>query len=152
MESRKTILMNLFVGQQWRCRHRKQKTNWWCRREERLGCMERAAWKHALPCIKQSQREFVVWLRELKLELYGNLEGWDGKGGRREVQKEGDVCTPMADWCFWQTPIQYCKTTILQVKINNFFLIGRRPKQTFLQRWNTDSQKAHEKMSNITND
>ena len=24
MESRKTILMNPFVGQQWRCRHRKQ--------------------------------------------------------------------------------------------------------------------------------
>ena len=29
--------------------------------------------------------------------------------------------------------------------------MGRRPKQTFLQRRQTDGQKAHEKMLNITN-
>ena len=29
--------------------------------------------------------------------------------------------------------------------------MGRRPKQTFLQRRHRDSQKAHEKMLNITN-
>ena len=29
--------------------------------------------------------------------------------------------------------------------------MGRRPKQTFLQRRHTDGQKAHEKMLNITN-
>ena len=26
-----------------------------------------------------------------------NLEGWDGEGAGREVQKGGDVCTLMAD-------------------------------------------------------
>ena len=29
--------------------------------------------------------------------------------------------------------------------------MGRRPKQTFLQRRHTDDQKAHEKMLNIAN-
>ena len=28
-----------------------------------------------------------------------NLEGWDGEGGGREVQKRGDICIPMADSC-----------------------------------------------------
>ena len=29
--------------------------------------------------------------------LYINLQGWGGKGDGREVQKEGDTCTPMAE-------------------------------------------------------
>ena len=33
-----------------------------------------------------SQWEFAEWLRELKPRFCNNLEGWDGKGGRREVQ------------------------------------------------------------------
>ena len=28
-----------------------------------------------------------------------NLEGWDGEGGGREVQKGGHICIPMADSC-----------------------------------------------------
>ena len=28
-----------------------------------------------------------------------NLEGWDGAGDGREVQKGGDICIPMADSC-----------------------------------------------------
>ena len=28
-----------------------------------------------------------------------NLEGWDGVGGRREVQEGGDTCKPVADSC-----------------------------------------------------
>ena len=39
-----------------------------------------------------SQREFAVWLRKLKQRLCINLEGWDGEGGGREVQKGGDIC------------------------------------------------------------
>ena len=26
-----------------------------------------------------------------------NLEGWDGEGDVREVEKGGDICIPMAD-------------------------------------------------------
>ena len=47
-----------------------------------------------------SQLEFSVWLRKLKQGLYINLEGWDGVGDGREVQKEGDICIPMAD-SYW---------------------------------------------------
>ena len=28
-----------------------------------------------------------------------NLEGWDGAGDGREVQKGGNICIPMGDWC-----------------------------------------------------
>ena len=46
-----------------------------------------------------SQREFAACLRKLKQGLCISLEGWDGEGDGREVQKGGDVCTPMADSC-----------------------------------------------------
>ena len=50
-------------------------------------------------CRIDSQWEFAVWLRKLKQGLCINLEEWDGKGGGREVQKEGDIYIPMADSC-----------------------------------------------------
>ena len=49
-------------------------------------------------CNIDSQQEFV-WLRKLKQGLCINLEGWDGEGSGREVQKERDICIPMADSC-----------------------------------------------------
>ena len=48
-------------------------------------------------CKGDSQREFAVWLRKLKQGLCVNLEGWDGEGDGRELQKGGDICIPMAD-------------------------------------------------------
>ena len=48
-------------------------------------------------CKIDSQLEFAVWLRKLKQGLCINLGGWDGEGDRREVQKGGDTCVPMAD-------------------------------------------------------
>ena len=50
-------------------------------------------------CKIDSQREFAVWLRKHKWGLCINLEGWDGEGDGREVQKGGCVCIPMADSC-----------------------------------------------------
>ena len=49
-------------------------------------------------CKIDSQREFAVWHRKLKQGVI-NLEGWDGEGDGREVQKEGNTCMPMADSC-----------------------------------------------------
>ena len=46
-----------------------------------------------------SQWEFAVWLRKLKQGLCINLEGWDGEGDGRELQKGGAICIPMADSC-----------------------------------------------------
>ena len=46
MESRKIVLMNLFAGQQWRCRHREQTYGHGrVGRKERVGLTERVAWK-----------------------------------------------------------------------------------------------------------
>ena len=46
-----------------------------------------------------SQREFAIWLRKLKQGLCINLEGWDGEGDGKEVQKGGNICICMADSC-----------------------------------------------------
>ena len=50
-------------------------------------------------CKLDSQRECAVCLRKLKQGLCINLEGWDGEGDGKEVQKGEDVCIPMADSC-----------------------------------------------------
>ena len=50
-------------------------------------------------CKIDGQWEFIVWFRKLKQRLCINLEGWDGEGAEREVQKGGDICIPMADSC-----------------------------------------------------
>ena len=89
MESRKIVLMNLFGGHQWRCRHREQ-TYGHGRGKEWVGQMEAVAWKHIhCVCKVDCQREFAVRLRELKPGLCDNLERWDKVGGGREVQEGG---------------------------------------------------------------
>ena len=42
-------------------------------------------------CKIDSQQEFAVCLRKLKQGLCINLEGWDGEGDGREVQKGEDI-------------------------------------------------------------
>ena len=86
------VLKNLFMGQQWRNRHREQTYG----HEERGGEGEMRGKSnretYITICKIDSQWEFAVWLRELKLGLCINLEGWDGEGDGREVQKGGDIC------------------------------------------------------------
>ena len=48
-------------------------------------------------CKIDIQQEFAICLRKLKQGLFINLEGWDGEGDGRKVQKGGDICIPMAD-------------------------------------------------------
>ena len=50
-------------------------------------------------CKIGSQQEFAVKLRKLKKGLSINLEQWDGEGKWGELQKEEDICIPMADSC-----------------------------------------------------
>ena len=50
-------------------------------------------------CKIDIQLEFAVCLRKLKQGFCINLDGWDGEGDGREVQKGGDICIPMADSC-----------------------------------------------------
>ena len=44
-------------------------------------------------CKIDSQQEFAVWLRKLKQRLRISLQGWDGAGEGKEVQKGGDIYT-----------------------------------------------------------
>ena len=60
--------------------------------------MERVTWKLKI-CKIDSQGEFAVWLRKLKQGLCINLEGWDGAGDGREIQKGEGICILMADSC-----------------------------------------------------
>ena len=70
------------------------------RGEERVRCIEKSNVETCITICKiDSQEEFAVWLRKLNQELCINLEGWDGVGDGREVQKGGDICIPMADSC-----------------------------------------------------
>ena len=85
--TRKTVLKNLFIGQQWRNRHREQT----CGHGERGGEGEMNGKSnmetYITICKIVSQREFAVWLRKLKQGLCINLEGWEGVGDGREAQK-----------------------------------------------------------------
>ena len=70
------------------------------RGEERVRCNGKSNMETSITICKiASQWEFAVWLRKLKQGLCINLEGWDGAGDGREVQKGGDICIPMADSC-----------------------------------------------------
>ena len=93
------VVKNLFAGQQWRNRHREQT----CGHGERGGEGEMYGKSnmetYITKCKIDRQQEFVVWLRKLKQGLCINLEGWNGEGDGRKVQKGGDVCIPMADSC-----------------------------------------------------
>ena len=55
---------------------------------------------------------------ELKQRLYDNLEGYDGEGDGREVQKGVDMCV-LYLWLIlvdgWQKT-KFCKAIILQLK------------------------------------
>ena len=46
-----------------------------------------------------NQWEFAMRLRKLKQGFCINLDGWDGEGDGREVQRGGDICIPMTDSC-----------------------------------------------------
>ena len=48
-------------------------------------------------CKIDSQWEFALCFRKLRQGLCINLEGWNGEGDGKEVQKGGDICIPMAD-------------------------------------------------------
>ena len=54
-------------------------------------------------CKIDSQQEFAVWLSKLKQGLCINLEGWNGEGVGREIQKGGNICISMADSCLGLT-------------------------------------------------
>ena len=93
------VLKNLFTGQQWRNRHREQTYGHGERGREGEMHEKNNMETYTTICKIDSQREFIVWLRKLKQGLCINLEGWDGEGDGRELQKGGGICISMADSC-----------------------------------------------------
>ena len=75
------VLKNLFTGQQWRHRHR----------EQTYGHGERGGEGEMY-----GKSNMETYISICKID---SLEGWDGEGEEREVQKGGDMCIPMADSC-----------------------------------------------------
>ena len=69
------------------------------RGEERVSCMESNVKTYITICKTDRQWEFTVCLRELKQGLCIKLEGWDGEGDGRELQKGGVICIPFDDLC-----------------------------------------------------
>ena len=93
MESRKMVRKNLFTGQQWRNRHREQTYGHGERKGEGEIYGKSNMETYITICKTDSQWEFAVWLRKRKQGLCIILEGWDGEGDGREVQKGGDIYT-----------------------------------------------------------
>ena len=54
---------------------------------------------YVIICKIDSQQEFAVLLRKLKQGLCVRLEGWEGEGDGREIQKGGHIFIPMAVSC-----------------------------------------------------
>ena len=69
------------------------------RGEERVRCVKSDMETYITICKTDSQWKFAVCLRELKQGLCINLEGWDGDGDEREIQKGRDTCIHIADSC-----------------------------------------------------
>ena len=93
------VLKNLFIGQQWRNRHSEQTYGHGDRGGEGEMYVKSTMETYITICKIDYQWEFAVWLRKFKQRLCINLEGWDGVGDGREVQKGGDICIRMADSC-----------------------------------------------------
>ena len=90
---------NLFVGQQWRNRHREQTHGHGEKAGEGEMYGESNMETYITICKIDNQGEFAVYLRDLKQGLCTNLKGWDGDGDEREVQEGEDICILMPDSC-----------------------------------------------------
>ena len=93
------VLKNLFTGQQWRNRYKEYTYGHGERGGEGEMYGKSNMETSITICKIGSQQEFAVWLGKLKEGLCINLEGWDGEGDGREVQKGGDLCILVADSC-----------------------------------------------------
>ena len=102
MESKKLSLKNLFTVEKQNNGETKR-IDLWTRGGQSEMYGKSNVETYITICKRDSQREFAVWIRKLKQGLCINLEGWDGVGDGREVQKGGNICIFMADSCLGLT-------------------------------------------------
>ena len=89
MESRKTAPKNLFIGEQWRNRHREQTYGHEVRGGEGEMYGKSTMETYTTMCKIDSQWAFAVWLRKLKQRLCINLVGGMGKEKGGRFKREG---------------------------------------------------------------
>ena len=90
MGSLKTVLMNLFAGWQWRCRHKTQGYKGGhrgCRRKERAELAARVMWTYTLPYVKQPASGCLLYdsgnSNQGSVTKERGRKGWRWKGGLR---------------------------------------------------------------------
>jgi len=73
------------IALQWRhrCREQTYGHSGVSRRKERVGCMEKVAWKHTLPYVKQIANGNLLYdsRNSNQLGFCNNLEWWNGERG-----------------------------------------------------------------------
>ena len=92
-----------------------------------MGQTERVAWKHVHYHVKQiASGNFLYDARSSNRA--NKLEGWDevACGAGRRFKREGTYVYLWLIHVVWQTPVQYCKVIILQLKINKILKNGQR--------------------------
>jgi len=82
--------------------------------------------QHESICKIDSPWEFAVWLWKLKQGLCINLEGWDGEGDGREIQKGEDMTLPLstAFTVFHRFWVVVCSFSFVSMHILISFLIS----------------------------
>ena len=119
MESRKMVWWTFLQGSSGDTDIENRLTDMEWERKERWMNGESGMETYTTICKIDSQWEFAVWNRELKLGVCNNLEGWQGVGGGRGVQEGGAyVYLRQINVDAWKKPMQYCKAIILQLNIN----------------------------------
>ena len=87
-------------------------------------------------CKIDSQWEFAVSLRKLKQGLCINLEGWDGEGDGKKIQREGIyVYLWLIHVEVWQKATEFCKVIILQLK--NKYTLKKKKGYMYTYSWST---------------
>ena len=71
-----------------------------------------------------SEWEFAVWLTKLKQGICIQLEGWDGEGGGREVQKGGEKKGWIFLKRFYGTKVRKRDNSLCGKQFGNFFLFN----------------------------
>ena len=90
--------MNLFAGEKWRCRRREQIYGH-SKRRRRWANREWHGNLHITYVKQIASGNSLYDAGSSNPVLCDNLEGWDGVGGRREVQEGGEICLPVAGSC-----------------------------------------------------
>ena len=97
-----------------------QRTDWWTQRgKERVGRIERTAWKHTHDRMQNRQQVEICCMMQ-GAQTRCSVTTWLGGGGREDKREGIYVYLWLIHVDVWQKPTQYCKAIFLQLKMNVF--------------------------------